>query len=109
MGYENLEAIAATPGLDAIMVGSGDLAASMDGTLKLDKSKPEVIERRDRMIRVAHEHGLWALASASVNSAANPFDSGADFLVISDNSVLVPALRQALATLRQPRPVAVAV
>lgn len=100
-GYESIDQIAATPGLDAVMVGSGDLAASMDGTLRLDSSKPEVVERRRVMIESAHAHGLWAVCATSGRSPQGDFEAGADLVVLSDNSIVKPALKRALADARE--------
>lgn len=62
-GYANLEAIAATPGLDGIYVGPTDLTLSLSkGQLapKLDREEPEIVTPLQRIARVCKEHGIIA-------------------------------------------------
>ncbi len=55
-GLENIEAIAATEGIDALFVGTADLAASMGHLGK--PGHPDVVAAVDRVVAVAQAAGL---------------------------------------------------
>ena len=62
-GYENLEAIASTPGIDGIYVGPSDLTLGTEqGRLPegLDREEPEMIERIQRIAAVCKENDIFA-------------------------------------------------
>lgn len=56
----NLEEIAATPGLDMLFVGPGDLAVSYGGEPVIDYSDPETEKRHRRIAEAAHAAGKYA-------------------------------------------------
>jgi 4-hydroxy-2-oxoheptanedioate aldolase len=60
-GYANLDAIAATPGLDGIYVGPTDLTLSLsNGQLlpTLDREEPEMIAALQRIATACKDHGI---------------------------------------------------
>lgn len=60
-GYANLDAIAATPGLDGIYVGPTDLTLSLSaGRLapKLDRDEPEIVAALQRIAAVCQARGI---------------------------------------------------
>ncbi len=62
-GFANLDAIAATPGLDGIYVGPTDLTLSLSaGKLapSLDREEPEMISALQRIAAACHAHGIIA-------------------------------------------------
>jgi 4-hydroxy-2-oxoheptanedioate aldolase len=62
-GMDNLEAIAATPGLDGIYVGPSDLTLSLSqGRLPpgFDRQEPEMIEALHRIVKVCGKAGIRA-------------------------------------------------
>ena len=62
-GVENLEAIAATPGLDGIYVGPSDLTlGTQQGRLPpgLDREEPEMIELLKRIAKVCGDNNIKA-------------------------------------------------
>lgn len=62
-GYENVEDIATTPGIDGIYVGPGDLTLGTEqGRLPagLDREEPEMIERLQRIAKVCNDAGVMA-------------------------------------------------
>lgn len=62
-GYANLDAIAATPGLDGIYVGPTDLTLSLSkGQLapKLDREEPEIVTALQRIAAACKTHGIIA-------------------------------------------------
>ncbi|MEO0733262.1 MAG: aldolase/citrate lyase family protein [Bacteroidota bacterium] len=58
--YAELEAIAATPGLDGLYVGPYDLSVSNGLQRKADFSDPELLAMIDRVREVARSHDLFS-------------------------------------------------
>lgn len=56
----NLDAILATPGLDAIYVGPSDLSVSMGESAGFDPMFPEVLKTIETIAATAHKHGVVA-------------------------------------------------
>jgi 2-dehydro-3-deoxyglucarate aldolase len=93
---ENVEAIAATPGVDCLFIGPADLAASL-GYLG-DSKHPEVQAAVTKIIGAAKSagiaSGIFALDTASARQYA---DAGVKMIALSsDVSWLLKATRQAL-------------
>ncbi|TAG19142.1 MAG: 2,4-dihydroxyhept-2-ene-1,7-dioic acid aldolase, partial [Rhodobacterales bacterium] len=62
-GYANLDAIAATPGLDGIYVGPTDLTLSLSkGQLapSLDREEPEMVAALQKIAAACKTHGIIA-------------------------------------------------
>ena len=104
-GYDNLEAIAATPGLDGIYIGPNDLALALGlkPTGAVDNTSPEHLQACDRILEVAHRHGKRAAMhcySAAFAKAA--ITRGFDLVrLTSDVECLGAGLRRYLAEFRQ--------
>ena len=64
-GMNNLESIAAVPGLDVLWIGAGDLSQS----LGVPANHPSIAEARERGLQVARAHRLAAYASLSTSLA----------------------------------------
>lgn len=99
---ENLEGILSTPGLDAIYIGSADLAFSMGKEPVIDFTDPEAVALHQEIIAAARHHevrvGLYASAAADVRFC---LDSEADFVTLStDHALLVGAAAQLKAEAR---------
>jgi 4-hydroxy-2-oxoheptanedioate aldolase len=86
---ENLEAIAAVPGFDMFCFGPGDYShlIGKPGEIKA----PEVVAARQRIARVARQHGKFAMAAGMMASRAaleeeghSLFSVGADVVGLSD-------------------------
>lgn len=63
-GFDNLEEIVSTPGLDAILVGPSDLAIGLSGgrlAPGLDREEPEMIEAFQRIATACRAAGLHAI------------------------------------------------
>lgn len=84
--YDNLEAIAATPGLDGIYVGPADLTLGLsEGRLPpgFDREEPEMIEAIRRIVDTAHRHGIRAaLHCATPGYAARAVGWGYDMVTV---------------------------
>ncbi|WOS62470.1 HpcH/HpaI aldolase family protein [Sinorhizobium fredii] len=91
----NLDAIAATPGLDGIYVGPADLTFSlMDGTLThgFDREEPEMIEALRRIVAVCKANGIRAaLHCGTADYAARAIEWGFDMTTVSGDSRLLAA------------------
>lgn len=91
----NLEAIAATPGLDGIYVGPADLTLSLhDGTLPagLDREEPEMIAVLQKIVAVCKTAGIkCALHCGGAGYAARAIGWGFDMTTVSGDSRLIAA------------------
>jgi 2-keto-3-deoxy-L-rhamnonate aldolase RhmA len=76
---ENIEAIAATPGVDVLFVGTSDLSFSMG--LRGRHDHPEVAKAVDKVVEAARRHGKFAGApAASASQARQYIDRGVLFI-----------------------------
>jgi len=91
----NLDAIAATPGLDGIYVGPADLTFSlMDGTLApgFDREEPEMIEALRRIVAACKSNGIRAaLHCGTADYAVRAIGWGFDMTTVSGDSRLLAA------------------
>ena len=101
-GLENLEAICATPGLDAIYIGPADLSLALGLPPQGDNPHPLHMATCDKIRETAHRHGK----KACMHCAAAPFAIGAlkrgfDLVMLtSDVSCMIASARQQLAALK---------
>jgi 4-hydroxy-2-oxoheptanedioate aldolase len=65
---DNLDAIAATPGIDALFLGPSDLSIALSNGTVLDPVSAEVERELDRIVAVAQKHGK--IAGAYCHNAA---------------------------------------
>lgn len=93
--FDNLDAIAATPGLDGIYVGPSDLTFSLhEGRLTpaLDREEPEMIEVLQHIVTTCHRHGIRAaLHCGTAEYAARAVGWGYDMTTVSGDSRLLSA------------------
>jgi 4-hydroxy-2-oxoheptanedioate aldolase len=92
---ENLDAIAATPGLDGIYVGPADLTFSLtDGRLMpaFDREEPEMIEALQRIVAAGKKNKICAaLHCGTPEYAARAIQWGFDMTTVSGDSRLLAA------------------
>ncbi|MGP6087883.1 HpcH/HpaI aldolase family protein [Antarctobacter jejuensis] len=92
---DNLDAIAATPGLDGIYVGPADLTLSLhEGRLPagLDREEPEMIEVLQKIARTCRAAGIKAaLHCGSADYAARAIGWGFHMTTVSGDSRLLAA------------------
>ncbi|MBP1806684.1 HpcH/HpaI aldolase family protein [Rubellimicrobium aerolatum] len=95
----NLDAIAATPGLDGLYVGPADLALGLsDGRLSpgFDREEPEMIDAIKEVLAAAHRHGIKAcLHCGTPDYAARAVGWGFDLVTVSGDSRLLAAAASA--------------
>lgn len=95
----NLDAIAATPGLDGIYVGPADLTFSLhQGRLApgFDREEPEMIEALRTIVAACKRHDKRAaLHCGTADYAARAIEWGFDMTTVSGDSRLLAAAAQA--------------
>ena len=86
-GVENVEAIAATPGLDMLFVGTGDLSLEMGIAFKADSSAshtvddPQIIAAIDKVLAACRKnHIIPGIVTASAEDAARRIRQGFQFV-----------------------------
>ncbi len=105
-GMENLDAIAATPGLDGIYVGPADLSLSLSaGRLPpgFDREEPEMINALQRIAATCRTHGIRAaLHCGTPDYAARAIGWGYNMTTIGgDSRFLAAAAGAAVAGFRK--------
>lgn len=98
-GMANLDAIAATPGLDGIYVGPADLTLGLtQGRLApgFDREEPEMIEALQRIVAACRQAGIRAaLHCGTADYAARAIGWGFDMTTVSGDSRLLAAAASA--------------
>jgi len=94
-GMENLEAIAATPGLDALYIGPSDLSLGLEqGRLPpgFDRQEPEMIAAIRKIIAAAHAAGIkCGLHNGSSDYAARAVEWGANLVTLLNDARILTA------------------
>ena len=72
-GIANLDAICATPGLDAVYIGPADLSFALGMAPRADNPDPLHMATCDKILAAAHKHGIKCV----MHCAAAPFAAGA--------------------------------
>ncbi len=101
-GLANLDAICATPGLDAVYIGPSDLAFALDMVPRPDNPDPTHMATCDRIRDAAHKHGIKAcMHCASAAFAAGAVKRGFDLVMLtSDLASMVAGVRRQLDDLK---------
>ena len=101
-GLANLDAICATPGLDAIYIGPTDLSFALGLPPKMDNDHPLHLETCDRIRDTAHRHGKKAcMHTMSAAFAAGAVKRGFDLVMLtSDLSSMAAGARRQLDELK---------
>lgn len=96
---DNLDAIAATPGLDGIYVGPADLSLSLsNGNLApaFDREEPEIIAALQQIVAACHANGIRAaLHCGAADYAARAVAWGFDLTTVSGDTRLLAAAASA--------------
>ena len=86
-GLKNIEKIAATPGLDVIFIGTGDLSLEMGVTFKADSaanhttSNHELAAAVDHILKICQDnHVIPGIVTASAEDAARRIKQGFQFV-----------------------------
>src|SRR5215831_14448792 len=85
-GLDNLDAICATPGLDAIYIGPSDLSFALGMAPRGDNPDPLHIATCDKIRDAAHKHGKKAcMHCASGTFAAGAVKRGYDLVMVTSD------------------------
>src|SRR5881227_592130 len=96
-GLANLDAICATPGLDAVHIGPADLSFALGLPPGPDKTDAVHMATCDKIREAAHKHGIKAcMHCASAAFAAGSVKRGFDLVMLTSdlNSMIAGARRQ---------------
>ena len=101
-GIANLDAICATPGLDAIYIGPSDLSFALGLPPKMDNTDPLHLATCDKIRDAAHKHGKKAcMHTMSAAFAASSLKRGFDLVMLtSDINCMVAGVRKQLDDLK---------
>jgi 4-hydroxy-2-oxoheptanedioate aldolase len=104
-GLANLDAICATPGLDAVYIGPSDLAFAIGQNPRPDNPDPVHMATCDRIRDAAHKHGIKAcMHCASAAFAAGAMERGFDLVMLtSDLASMIAGVRRQLDDLKAAR------
>jgi 4-hydroxy-2-oxoheptanedioate aldolase len=101
-GLANLDAICATPGLDAVYIGPSDLAFALGMNPRPDNADPVHMATCDKIRDAAHKHGIKAVMHcASAAFAAGAVKRGFDMVMLtSDLASMIAGVRRQLDDLK---------
>jgi 4-hydroxy-2-oxoheptanedioate aldolase len=101
-GIANLDAICATPGLDAVYIGPADLSFALGLIPRGDNPDPLHLATCDKILAAAHKHGIkCVMHCASAAFAAGAVKRGFDMVMLtSDLSCMVAGARLQLDELK---------
>jgi 4-hydroxy-2-oxoheptanedioate aldolase len=101
-GLANLDAICATPGLDAVYIGPADLSFALGMPPRADNPDPTHLATCDRIREAAHKAGIKAcMHCASATFAAGAVKRGFDLVMLtSDLASMVAGVRRQLDDLK---------
>lgn len=99
-GVENVDRIAAVPGVDVLFIGPGDLSSSLGCFLEFDR--PEFTSAVSRIIAAGRAHGVSiGYLTTGADAAIARIEDGVNFIgVVTDSKLLADA---AIATYRKVR------
>ena len=101
-GLRNLDAICATPGLDAVYIGPADLSFALGMAPRGDNPDPVHMATCDKIRDTAHKHGIKAcMHCASAAFAAGAVKRGFDLIMLtSDLASMIAGVRRQLDDLK---------
>lgn len=102
-GLENVDAIAATPGIDALYIGPADLSLALGRQQRMDQTDPVMVEALDAVLAAARRHGKVAgLHTGSPAYAHQMIDKGFQLVAVqSDAAWLENEARRVIAGVKQ--------
>lgn len=101
-GLANLDAICATPGLDAVYIGPADLSFALGLEPRGDNPHPLHMATCDKIRETAHKHGIKCVMHCGGSAfAAGAVKRGFDMVMLtSDISCLIAGVKSELAALK---------
>ncbi|WP_291325517.1 aldolase/citrate lyase family protein [Desulfovibrio sp. UCD-KL4C] len=103
-GFDNVEAIAATPGLNGLFIGPADLALAFGIAPTPENRDPDFLERIDHIIAAAHDAGiLCGMFAGTPEYARDMLTRGMDMVsAVTDTQILLNGAQSALTALGGP-------
>ena len=101
-GLANLDAICATPGLDAVYIGPADLSFALGLPPRADNPDPTHLATCDKILETAHKHGIKAVMHcAGAEFAAQAVQRGFDMVMLTaDLACMIAGARAQLDALK---------
>jgi 4-hydroxy-2-oxoheptanedioate aldolase len=101
-GLSNLDAICATPGLDAVYIGPADLSYALGLAPRADNPDETHMATCDKIRETAHKHGIKAVMHcAGADFAAGAVKRGFNMVMLtSDLNCMISGAKQQLETLK---------
>jgi 4-hydroxy-2-oxoheptanedioate aldolase len=91
-GLANVDAIAATPGIDALYIGPADLSLALGRTQRMDQTDPVLVEALETILAAARRHGKVAgLHTGSPAYASKMIDKGFQFVTVQTDAAYLEA------------------
>jgi 4-hydroxy-2-oxoheptanedioate aldolase len=102
-GLANVDAIAATPGIDALYIGPADLSLALGRTQRMDQTDPVLVEALDTILAAARRHGKVAgLHTGSPAYARRMIEKGFQFVTVqTDAAYLETEARRVIEAVKQ--------
>lgn len=85
-GVENVDAIAAVPGVDMVFIGPNDLAQSLLGYVPARGDEPEFVTAVDKIIEAGRRHGKWVGRMVNDGSVAKEAKKRYDLVAITGDT-----------------------
>ena len=85
-GVENVDAIAAVPGVDMIFIGPNDLAQALLGYVPARGDEPEFVQAIDKIEAAARKHGKWFARMVNNGTAAKEARERYDTVAITGDT-----------------------
>ena len=101
-GIANLDAICATPGLDAVYIGPADLSFALGLAPRADNPDPLHMATCDKILEAAHRHGIKCVMHCAGSAfAAGAVKRGFDMVMLTaDLSCMIAGARAQLDDLK---------
>jgi 4-hydroxy-2-oxoheptanedioate aldolase len=91
-GLANVDAIAATQGIDALYIGPADLSLALGRTQRMDQTDPVLVEALETILAAARRHGKVAgLHTGSAGYARQMIDKGFQFVTVQTDAAYLEA------------------
>ena len=102
-GLANVDAIAATPGIDALYIGPADLSLALGRSQRTDQTDPVLVEALDTVLAAARRHGKVAgLHTGSAAYARQMIDKGFQLVTVqTDAAFLETEARRVVQAVKQ--------
>lgn len=86
-GLAEVDAIAATAGIDALYIGPADLSLAMGRTQRIDQTDPVMVEALERVLAATRRHGKVAgLHTGSAQYARQMIDKGFQLVTVQSDA-----------------------